>query len=510
MRRICLLLVLAMVPLGACGSSGSSGSSDFFLGPLFFGLPVFDDGSVKTLVLRNIADEDAPVRITTLPGAATNDVVVPALGELRIPVGAFFFGPVEEGWLIVDTRDPLTAVALATSGLVEPYFVTQRSGPDTETIYGAVLHSQKALMPIFPRTDRVLLANWGGAAAVYTVRAFGATDESTNPQIGADVPVAVGANDFQDISFVIAAIASQGEVGHIRVIPPGPGFRFTLASHQDQDLVHEVDDGLRGDLRLLNEGGTSNAEMMFEYGRDAQTGGFSDFHILISNPTEEATAFTLRSIHDEFGNAIKTTPRTFTLPPNQSRLLGTTLGESRGLQVGEINPLIEHFGDVFLATSMVRFRMAISAGNNMRVSGVQYDPVSLQFQSAVRPTALRRTVSVLMHDLQSSTASTTENWAWFSNPTTSPITVQVRAYTVTEGTAYLLDPIEIPPLSIYRFRGDGLHLKESPNSTVQPDVTHLRFLFSSNAAYGVRGVRLTRDAQGIYAAMSPHIIRFED
>jgi hypothetical protein len=509
MRRICLLLVLAALPLGACGVSGSSGR-DFFLGPLFFGLPVFDDGSVKTLVLRNIAEQDAPVRLTTLPTTATNDVVVPALGELRIPVASFNFGLVQEGWLIIDTRDPLTALALATSGLVEPYITSLRSGPDAETIYGAVLHSQKALIPIFPRTDRVTLVNWGGLPGVFIVRVFGATDDLTNPQLGSDIMVPVGANDFEDISFAATLIANNGEVGHIRVIPPGPGFRFGIASHQDQDLVHEVDDGLRGDLRLLNEGGTTSAEMMFQYGRDPQTGGFSDFHILISNPTDDASSFTIRSIHDQFGNPIKTVQRTFTLGANQSRLLGTTLGESRGLQVGETNPLVEHFGDVFLATSMVTFHMAISAGNNMRVSGVQYDPVSLQFQSAVRPTAIRRSVSVLMHDLQSSTASTTENWAWLSNPTTSPITVQVRAFTVTEGTTYLLDPIEIPPLSIYPFRGDGLHLKESPNSVAQPDVAHLRFLFSSNAAYGVRGVRINRDAQGIYAAMSPHIIRFEE
>lgn len=512
MRRTCLLmLALALLPLGACGGSGDDLDDllDFFFGPDVFALAVFDDGSSKTLFLRNVSNQDAAVRIQTVPLTVPTDVVIPARGQLRIPVSSF---GLIEGFLIVDSNDPATGNPIATTGLVEPFIFAQRTGPDGEQIYGAVLHMQKALAPVFPLTDRVMLVNRTAIAGNFDVLKYGATDGIQPVLLGSET-VFVGADSFVNIDF--SEIAGQFGVGHIRVNPPGPGYRFTLAAHQDEDLVHDVDDAIRGDSRLLNQGGTPQAEMMFEYGRDNVTGGFSDFHILVSNPTDQDSAFSVNSIYDEFGTPIKTTPRLLLLGPNQSRLLATTLNLSRGLQVNEPHPFAEHFGDVFLATSMVRFRMNVSTGNNLIVSGVQFDPTSLAFQSSVRPTAIRRVYSVSMHDLQSSLASTTENWAWLSNPTSNPINVQVRAFTrgdqgVEDATEYMLPGFTIAPFSIHRFRGDGLGLKEQPNAPALSDVPDLRFFFSSNAAYGVRSVRIQRDPQGLIEMMSGHIRRAEE
>lgn len=508
MRKLLMLAALGFLPLAACGVAGGPGGFvSFFLGPYDFALPVFNDGAAKSLVLRNLSDQDAPVRITIIPTFVTDDVVVPARGELRSPVSFV------EGWVIVETRDPVTLAILATSGLVEPYLVTQRTGPDGETIYGAALHSQKALMPIFPRTNLVMLLNSGAVGDTFTVRRFGATDGSTNPQLGPDESLFVPANDYRFIT--LTDFASQSGIGHVLVLPSAPGFQFTLAAQQDPDLVYDVDDNLRGDARLLDQGGTAQAELILEYGRDGTTGATIDFHILASNPTDQASSFTINSIRDEFGAPIKLVPRTFNLGPRQTRLFATTVVDSLGLQVGEVHPFAEHFGDVFLATGMGMFHMNVSMGNNLIFRARQFDPVSFEFESAVLPTAIRRTTSVLMHDLQTTLASGTENWALLSNPTSSPINIQVRAYTrgevgVSPGTEYLLPPIVIAPNSIYRFRGDALHLKETPNVPSLPDVPHLRFLFSSNSAFGTRGVRTQRDGTGLILLMSPHIVRQEE
>jgi hypothetical protein len=117
---------------------------------------------------------------------------------------------------------------------------------------------------------------------------------------------------------------------------------------------------------------------------------------------------------------------------------------------------------------------------------------------------------VLMHDLQSSLVGGTQNWALLSNPTNAPVEVQVRAFTALEGTAYTLAPFVIDPFSIYRFRGDGQGLKENPGAVGEPDVPFVRFLFSSNGAFGIRGIRQQFDPSGLLIFMSPHIIRHED
>jgi hypothetical protein len=505
MRRILLSLALLALPLGACGTAGGRGGfSSFLQGPAHLALPLFLDGSIKTLVLRNLVDVPAQVTVTTIPGAVTTTVDVPARGETRRPATSFL--PAGARWLLVDTTNP------GTTGFVEPYLRTERSGPDVEALYAALLQRTESVIPVHPQTDVVSLLNFHPAAVMYDVRYFGANDLPTAPT--SLVQVLVAANSFTDL----APLFGPGNVGHISVTPTAPtayaaGEGFTLAAHQDPGLVVEVDDrdeDRNGVSRLLEPTGTPSAELMMEFGRDPVTGGYEDFDVLVSNVTDTTSSLTVLSIYDEFGNPVKTTPMTFQVPARQSRLFATTLVDTLGLQVGEIHPFAHAFGDVFLAADRRLFRMNLSIGRELFVSGRVFDPVALEFVGGLRPSAVRRSTSVLMSELQTTLAGGIANFADLSNPSANPITVQVRAFTIQNGTEYLLGSFVIPPRGITRFRGDALHLKEEPGNPIQSDVPHLRFLFSSNATFGTRGRGEGRDGTGLLIFVTPHILRHEE
>jgi hypothetical protein len=349
---------------------------------------------------------------------------------------------------------------------------------------------------------------------MYDVRHFAANDPTTTPSFVDQV--LVPANGFVDI----APLFGAGNVGHLSVIPTAPapayafGEGFTLAAHQDEGLVVEVDDRdsetHNGVTRLMDENGTLSAEFMVEFGRDPVTGGFEDFDLLVSNFTETAASFTVQSIWDEFGNPIKTTPRTFVMPGRQSRLFATTVADSLGLQVGEVHPFAHAFVDVFVAADRRFVRMNLSVDLRLLMSGRVFDPAALEFATGVRPTAIRRTTSVLTSNLQTSSASAIANWVHLSNPTNQPIVVDVRAFTLELGTEYQLPSLVIPPQAITRFRADGLHLKEEPGVPILADVPIVRFLFSSSAPFGTRGRGESRDGSGLLLFVTPHIVRHEE
>lgn len=503
--RLLLLALLALLPvggLGGCGGAtgGRGGFSSTLAGPLQLALPVFDDGTLKTLVLRNLVDAVAAVRVFAIPGGAFQDLNVPARGELRRAVGAF---GVVEGWLVVDTTIG------ANPGLVEPYLVTERSGPDAEATPGAVLQTAESVIPVHPLTDEALLLNFNAAPVTYTVCSFGATDGVATPPLLNITLLPVGASSFASVD--LSFIQNQAGVGHLSVLPPAGGpFLYTLAAHQDGDVALEVDDRVAGTSRLLDAGGTPLAELMLEFGKDNVSGGYEDFDVLVSNASDLASTFTVQSIYDEFGNPIKTTPRTFQMPPRQSRLFRTTVIDSLGLQVGETHPFAAHFGDVFLAAGLGRFHMSLSIGPGLFVSALEFDPVTLEFAGRVRPTAIRRTTSVLVSDAQTSLLTGTENVETLSNPTGTPITVLVRAFTKDLGTEYLLPSFTIPAHGMADFRADALHLKETPGVPTLADVPALRFLFSSNTPFGTRGRQTRRDVNDLLVLVTPHIVRFEE
>ena len=509
MRRILLSLMLLALPLGACGTAGGGrgGFSSFLQGPARLLLPNFLDGSLKTLVLRNLVDIPATVTVTALPGGAPVAVAIPQRGEARRP--ATSFGIASPRWLLVDTTNP------GTTGFVEPYLRTERSGPDVESLYAALLQQTESVIPVHSRTDLISLVSIhpGPLAVTYDIRHFAANDLPTSPSF-TEQRMLTG-NDFTDIT----PLFGSGNVGHISVTPVAPvppfaaGEGFTLAAHQDAGLVVEVDDRdeTRGSVsRLLDPTSTISAELMVEWGRDPITGGYEDFDILVSNVTDAPSSFVVQSIWDEFGNPVKTTPQTFLMPARESRLFATTVVDTIGLRVGEIHPFAHAFGDVFVSSDRRLFRMNLTIGRELFVSASEFDPLALEFVSGVRPTGTRRTTSVLMSELQTTTAGGISNWAYVSNPSAVPITVNVRAFTVTEGTEYQLPPLFVPPRAITRFRGDGLHLKEEVGVPTLPDVPYLRFLFSSSSPFGLRGRGESVDGSGLQIFVTPHIVRHEE
>lgn len=496
MRRIVFMLALAgLLPLMACGGGGGTNVAQGALpGPFELALPVFGDGALKTLVLRNLATEDAPVKVTEVPGGAPTVHTVPATGELRLSVS------VGEGWLIVDTRDAITQAALATSGFVEPYLWAQRSGPDGETAMAATFQSTEAILPVHPSTDRVLLLNHGPAGS-FTFCEFTADGTLTvTPQLVA-----------QDASFEIPLGTLNGTAGHFAVLPPpGPGAAYAVASLEDEDLVYESDDRVNKVSRLLDQGSSSLAGLVTEFGRDVQAGDVRDFDLLAANGSDQPASFTLLSVYDASGNALLATPRTVVLQPRQTRLYATTTTDSVGLQLGEVHPFADLFGDVFTSASLARYQLTFTIGQGVFLTGRAFDPFAGDFGARLRPTAFRHASSVLVSDAQTTTLGGIRNEVVLQNPSSGAINVSVRAFTETDGTEYVLPSFMVPGRSLYTWTPDALGLREIVGDVVSPPVRNLRFRFTSNAIFGLFARQRQKDAQGLIILVTPHIVRHED
>lgn len=500
MRRSHLLLALALLaPLGACGGGGDGAGGGFtsLAGPTELALPVFDDGALKTVVLRNFTAQTVAVSLTRLPVGTVTPVTLQPFAEVRVAPGVL------EGWVIVNTLDAATGLPGPGTGFVEAYLRSERSGPDEEVCPAATFQRVEAALPVHPHTDRVLLLNHDVVPRVFTVCTFAT---ASGPPLTVQ-PYTVGPNAFLSLTDFIAL---PGRVGQI--IVQQSAAPFALASLEDDDLVYAVDDRVGGTPRLLDAGASALATLTFAFGKDAQSGGFEDFDLLVSNLTDDPSpaGFTIRAIYDEFGGAILSTPRTFTLGPRATRLFATTTAASLGLQVGETHPFADLFGDVFAATGYRRFFMDLAIGRGLVLQGRSFDPLTLDFAGRVLPTSNRGTSSVLVSDAQTSLLSGIVNVATFANATSGPITVQVRAFTEVQGTQYLLPSFVIPARGMTDYRLDGLHLKETPGVPTLADVPNLRLLFSSNAPFGTSGRRSRRDASDLLLLVTPHIVRHDN
>ena len=92
MRRFprLIALVALLVPclaLGACGSASDSGGFDVLVGPGKLALPVFGDGSIKTLALRNMSGTDAtatPSPFSTVSARAAKSPSVASSARSRV------------------------------------------------------------------------------------------------------------------------------------------------------------------------------------------------------------------------------------------------------------------------------------------------------------------------------------------------------------------------------------------------------------------------------------------
>ena len=497
MPRISSLLTLtALLALSACGPGGSGGTFTSLVGPAELALPVFDDGTNKTLALRDLSGSGAPmtVAVTAVPGGPLlgSPFSVPARGELRLPV------LLVEGWLLIETTG-------ASTGLVEPYLLTERSGPDEEATQGAVFATTQSAIPIHRLTDKVLFLNHSKMAGVPTAAAFTFTfhDTAGVPTVlFGGVPLAVGADSSLTLPTLPAA------VGHLSVVPvpaAGVAFAFTLATHDDNDIVLDVDD----QRRLLDAGAFSTADLILDFGKDAD-GNYHDFDILASNVSDAPASFTIQSIRDSAGNAILLMPRTVNLLTRQARLYASNLSDSVGLVNPEVHPFADLFGDVFAAGGLTRFRMALSISGDMFLTARQFDPLALDFAMRVRPIARRHTTSVLVSEAQTTTAGGILNIIQVSNPTGGSMTVNLRAFTQTLGTEYVLPSVIVPPFGMLEWSADALGLREVVGDLASPEVRNLRIVLLSNIAFVSRPYQKTRNGAELIVMLRPHVIRHDD
>lgn len=490
------LSLLAFVLVGACGTGGDNGAAGLgtTVGPTELALPVFDDGALKTVVLRNLSAQDVTVSLRRIPGGVATPVPIRAFAEVHTAPGVL------EGWVLLDTRDPNTGLPGPGTGLVEAYLRAERSGPDEELCPAATLQTAEAVIPIHPQTDQVLLFNRDPVARTFTVCVFGT---ASGPPVNVRAVNVAGDGFARLDDFTLL----PGRVGQLSVLQGTA--TFALAAQEDDDLVYTVDDRVGGTPRLLDGGPSSLGSLGFVFGRDFVSGGYEDFDLLVSNGTDDPSpnGFTIQSIHDDAGNAILTTPRTVTLGPRASRLFATTTAASLGLEPGEVHPFADLFGDVFAAGGLRRFTMNLSIGRGILLQGRSFDPLTFDFAGRVRPLARRTSTSVLVADAQTTLIGGIANVVTLSNPTAGPVTVQVRAFTQAEGTQYVLDPVTIPAFSMLDWRADALHLKETPGVPTLADVPFLRFLFSANAPFTAGGRRLRRDASNLQIFITPHLVR---
>ncbi len=502
MPRISRLLSLtALLALGACGTAGVGGNTiASILGPIRLALPGFDDGTNKTLALRNLSGSAATVDVSTglLSPLLGSPFTVPALGELRIPVAA------TDDWLLVETMAP-------TAGLVEPYLLTERSGPDEEAVGAAVLASVQSAIPIHTLTDKVLFLNASTIGVVPAATAadflftFHATDGTATLLTGG--PILVGTQS------TLVVPVPLGSVGHLSVVPvpgvqtapPGTDFAFSLATHDDNDIVLDVDD----QRRLLDAGAFSTADLILDFGKDAE-GNYHDFDIVASNVSDAPTSFTITSIRDFSGAPIKVTPRTVNLLPRQTRLYASNVPNTVGMTLGEVHPFADFFGDVFAAGGLTRFRMALSISEGAFLTARQFDPLALDFAMRVRPHARRHTNSVLISESQTTTAGGILNFIQISNPTGGPMTVNLRAFTQTEGTEYVLPSLTVPAYGMLDWSADALGLREEVGDLSSPEVRNLRIVALSNIAFSARARQEARNASELLIMVRPHIIRQDD
>jgi hypothetical protein len=500
MRRVLALAALALMPaVAGCGSSGDP-LLDFLFGPDLLSVPVFDDGAQKTIGLRNLANADAPVRLNWLPrglGAGSTDVTVPARGELRLNV------PFLEGWIVADTRDPITSLPIPTTGAVEAFLWAQRSGPDVEASHAATLHTSEHIIPIHPRTARVSLLNFDAAVQVYTVCVFGPAGGAPLSVVAYPVP----AND--SIALDDFGMLPEG-VGQLSIIPPGTMPLFSVASQDDEDIVYEVNDQILLTSRLLDAGPSSLAGLGVDWGRDTQSGRTLDFDVLMVNGSDLPRSYTLYSIYDAFGSPVTQVPITVTLQARESRLYRTTLVDSIGIELGEPHPFAAFFGDVFAATNLTRYAFRMSLDEGLFATARVFDPFALDAAMRVRPSAPAHVQSAITTGLQTTASGGILNIVTLINPTSGPLPVDIRAFTPVKGTEYVLGRVTVPPNSMLDWSPDALGLREDVGDITNPPVRDLRLRFTSNIPFNVFARQEGRNASNLIVFVTPHIVRLED
>jgi hypothetical protein len=429
--------------------------------------------------------------LSPLPGSP---FAVPSQGELHVPI------TLTDDWLLIETMAP-------TEGLVEPYLISQRAGPDVETTGAAVLATTQSAIPIHPNTDGVLFFNNSKFAGAPTAADFVFTFHATD---GSATPIPVPLVGTVGTAFVPVPL---GSVGHLSVVPApfpqtapaGTEFAFTLATHEDADIVLDVDE----QRRRLDDGASAQADLLVDFGQDAE-GNYHDFDQLVSNVSDATAALTILNVYTETGQVLLPSPRVVTLAARETRLFATNLSDSLGLELGETHPFADVFGDVFAAGGFGRYRFDLLIDEGIFLTARQFDPLAGDFAGRVRPQSRNHVQGALVFNAQTTADGGITNELYLTNSSAGQITVNVRAFTRTEGTEYMLSQLVVPARSTVAWSPDGLGLRETPGDVVAPPVRDFRFLFSSNGPLNVFGRQRIRNGADLIVVVTPHVVIQED
>ncbi len=514
---LALLLVAGALSPAGCGSGGGGGEA-FPLGAYLYALPFLPDGQaqVAELCLANLADREASVQVRAFdptgapyPGTPVIEML-PALGSLFRPLGAYTGGANNGGWLEVETRDPLaldavlgTPTPTATSGRVVAALQRTVNLGDGETTPGIPLQGEPVYLTVLPQVASLQLIN-----ASYVPNPAGATpetvdfdvdfyDEDGDPVGGISVPVPGGG------SVTISPLVSFGMVSARPATGLGQSasalteFLYALAALENNGQVQI-------DTRLVEVSGRFARDIGFDlsFGTDGD-GNVHDFAFPISNPTDDAQTVIFRSVRAADGTALLSNAAV-PLAPHQTKYVATSTLLSMGLDPGEASPLDAAFGPVGSFPGFRQLQVEVRRPAGVQVGARDHDPVSGGHYRIANGLALSNLFYAKL-GVSPVLPSAMRHYTTFMNRTDAPRTVLIRAFT-PGGTEYILPSVDVPPFGRIDWSPDGTVFREVPGDTQGPALTMLGFRFTANGGlfWGAREEK--RQANDLLVFVRPSLV----
>lgn len=524
-KRILLPLFLALscvLWLGGCGTGDGGGTR---LGASTFGLAFVPSVAGETMVIgfKNAATSAAPVFVSayredgTTYGLPNQPFVVPARGELRVPLGQIAGGATSGGWVCVETRDVnnLDAVTgeptpLPTSGSVHAYAHRQSlaAGTEEDATPGVTARTSGVSLTVTPDTDRIQLLSYtfdqnaAGAvpqAVLYAISTFGADGAQVGPSATQFVPASGAFTWVPTVS-----------TGHVRVEPVGAPFpavrqiRYALVAQENGFQSHV--ESRYTEASINHWSGLLDLGFELSFGSD-DAGNVHDFALVLSNPTGRTESLTLQAVYRKGGAPVLTVPRGYVLGAGRTVYMRTTTRDSFGLRQGEDSWFADLFGDVFASTGFDEVTVYVQAPRSIDVSARHYDPSFNAFYRVLR--SIPRTTRACIFDLpiQVTTAGGKRNYISITNTTNGNLEVPIRAFTPALGTEYILDSITVPALSRFDWSPDGMVFREEPTDTAGPPVPFLRFDMVPLTGALFRSRTELRDSNGLLFFVTPTLTR---
>jgi hypothetical protein len=528
MRRLLVLAFAgALLFAAGCGGAvaGAGATGSITAGPAEFAIPLVPDTTGTALVLgfKNLLATPAPVSVTArLPGGApyalgTITFLVPALGETRFPLGTFTGpGAAAGGWVHVDTRDvatpaPVTGepTPVATTGFVVVYVKRFLAGVEDDAAAGEAFRVDTSLAAITEHTFAYQVVNHSvvpmAAGSVPTAADWTVAELDAFGAVVSTATFLIPANASTSFTPVVAT----GKAVAFPTPPPGQSapagtlFKGAVAGI-------EADPQVQIEARLLEVADTTlgirAVGFPVRFGNDGAGGDVYDFSLVLSNRgTARATA-TIEAILGADGQGIWTQPIAIGLDSGATKVLRTTTIDSRGLDLGETSPFQPLFGPVGAATSVQVFWMWLNVPSTVDVSLREYDSVFKEWYQILPGRKQTTDVTYAGVDVVPTLPSGTRNWITLMNPRTTPMTVQVRAYT-PGGVEYILSPLTVPPLSRRDYSPDGTVITEVPSDPMAPPVPFVSFRLSASGGMFFGGRKERRDIAGFLKSQTSQVIR---